>query len=125
MGNPHAVVVDPEWSEEAFHEVGLRLQTHPAFPRGVNLGWTRNRRDEVLDLKVWERGVGPTEACGTGAAAAAVVASHRFGRGVGWTVRQPGGTLGITQEHPDSPLEQTGPARLIALGTWPEINRPE
>lgn len=123
MGNPHAVAWQPDWTREDFLKAGTRLQHHPVFPEGVNLGWLRSCEDTSLVLEVWERGVGPTQACGTGAAAAAVVASLETGKHGTWRVQQPGGELACSWESPDDSLRQLGPARWIALGMWPVLNR--
>ncbi|MEB3203929.1 MAG: diaminopimelate epimerase [Candidatus Sericytochromatia bacterium] len=123
MGNPHLVVLDPDWSREQFFRTGHDAQHHPALPEGVNLGWARLSGPDSLDLEVWERGVGPTRACGTGAAAAAVAASLARERYGTWLVRQPGGILHCRWPGPDQPVIQVGPARWIATGTWPPVPR--
>jgi diaminopimelate epimerase len=123
MGNPHLVVLDPDWSREQFFRTGHDAQHHPALPEGVNLGWARLSGPESLDLEVWERGVGPTRACGTGAAAATVAASLAREQYGTWLVRQPGGILHCTWPGPDQPVIQIGPARWIATGTWPSVPR--
>jgi diaminopimelate epimerase len=72
VGNPHCVLrVEDERSEE-LERIGRLLQISPEFPEGVNVGFLAGRED-LWRLRVWERGVGETEACGTGACAAAAV----------------------------------------------------
>ena len=97
-GNPHAVVLAPVTREE-IERLGPRLATHSAFPDGTNVGFA-TVRDGGLDLVVWERGVGLTLACGTGACAAVAVACEQgllpFGQPL--DVRLPGGTLTIERD---------------------------
>jgi len=96
----------------------LRLATHPAFPAGTNVEFARVK-DGGIDLIVWERGVGRTLACGTGACATAVVALAKgLVRGPRVRVTLPGGDLEI---EPGEPTFMTGPARLVFHG---EVDTP-
>ncbi len=70
VGNPHFVIHVPELSTEQMLAEAPLLSAHPLFPEGVNIEFVRIKDDEHLEVLVWERGVGPTLACGTGAAAA-------------------------------------------------------
>jgi diaminopimelate epimerase len=116
MGNPHAV---------SFDDVGeRRLALGPAvgrdrrFPRGVNVGFARQLGSAQLELAVFERGSGWTQACGTGACAAAIAAveTGRARRGVPIEVRLPGGALSIAVSGRDQPVAMTGPARYVFEG---------
>ena len=94
VGNPHLVIVVDDLASVDAESEGTRLQS--VRPGGVNVEWIQMTGDGVLDLVVFERGVGLTLACGSGSCAAAVVA-----RSLGLTsdaveVRNPGGTLGVT-----------------------------
>jgi diaminopimelate epimerase len=71
LGNPHFVLCRDQWRDEEVARIGAGLQTHPNFPGGVNVGFAM-RIEGGLELRVFERGVGETLACGTGACAAAV-----------------------------------------------------
>lgn len=125
LGNPHAVTFDGiPAGEHAI--VGPALEHHPLFPARVNVGFASVRRDAgssaeagaSIDLAVWERGVGLTQACGTGACAAAV-AAVRTGRASAEhpiTVRLPGGTLRITVAADLSRVLMRGPARHVFSG---------
>ncbi len=95
-GNPHAVAIR-DVPHARFAEVGPRLATHPTFPEGTNVELARFRAG-AIDLDVWERGVGLTLACGTGACATAAVAVARgaFDAGKEIPVRLPGGVLHVT-----------------------------
>lgn len=90
IGNPHCVLLVPDERYAAVEELGRALQTHPDFPEGVNVGFLA-RRDGRWFLRVHERGVGETEACGTGACAAAAV----IGEEGGTEIEMPGGVLEI------------------------------
>jgi diaminopimelate epimerase len=113
MGNPHAVVLDsPDTSRAGTLGPAIEAQV----PGGVNVGFGR-AAGASIDLVVWERGAGLTEACGTGACAAAVAALHE-GRLAGpgpVTVRLPGGTLEITVA-PDLSVRMKGPAEKVFEG---------
>lgn len=117
-GNPHAILFDSfprEASRETAQRLGHRISTHPKFPEGINVGFARVVGSRI-DLVVWERGVGLTLACGTGACAAAVVARTRELVPVGTvTVHLPGGALEIDPD-PNGRTRMRGPARLVYEG---------
>jgi len=116
MGNPHAVLVVEDVDAAPVHRLGARLERDPSFPAGVNVGFAEVRVDDRLRLRVWERGVGETAACGTGACAA-VVALQRLGlAGARVAVDLPGGRLQV--EHTaGGTVTMTGPAVEVAHGT--------
>ncbi len=113
MGNPHAVILD---GADAARAGTLGPAIEAQVPGGVNVGFAR-AGDTGIDLVVWERGAGLTEACGTGACAAAVAALHEgrlSGRGP-VTVRLPGGVLEISVDD-DLEVRMTGPAEKVFEG---------
>lgn len=112
MGNPHAITFE----HLPFDELAPGISVHEVFPQGVNVEFVRDEGD-VLDVRVWERGAGPTLACGTGACAVAVEAclSGRRRLGEEQRVRLPGGELRILV-RPDFSVRMTGPARLVFSG---------
>lgn len=114
MGNPHAVTFDDVPKELA----GPALEIDPRFPQRVNVGFAAIT-PSGLDLAVWERGVGWTQACGTGACAAAVAAveTGRAPRGEDLRVNLPGGPLVIRVSAPGQTVRMTGPARRVFRGT--------
>ncbi len=116
MGNPHAVTFDALGGREG--ELGPRIEKDPRFKAGANVGFAQVRGQDDLELVVWERGVGFTLACGTGACAAAVAAveTGRAHRHAPITVRLPGGALTIKVGDPAAPIEMTGPARRVFEG---------
>ena len=118
VGNPHLVLCGPEVASVDIAVLGPQLQS--AFEGGINVEWICLADDgegELLDLRVWERGVGETLACGTGSVAAAAAA--RAWGVVGPTgpvrVRNPGGTLEVTLgAEPADPALLAGPVRKVA-----------
>lgn len=113
MGNPHAVlfVDDPERAPVA--TLGPRLETHEAFPNRANVEFVRVASPTRVEMRVWERGVGETLACGTGACAAAVASRLIGGADAEMVVSLPGGELEIEWEgslEDDKPVFMTGPA---------------
>jgi diaminopimelate epimerase len=116
MGNPHAVTFDDIGAART--TLGPLLGTHPRFERGANIGFARMKGPERIELAVWERGAGFTQACGTGACAAAVAAveTGRATRGKPIEVQLPGGVLTVVIGGPGSPVLMTGPARPVFHG---------
>jgi len=114
-GNPHAVLFGAFARGDVEH-LGPRIATHPAFPRGTNVEFAFVQGDGI-DLVVWERGVGITMACGTGACAAAAVACEKglAAPGKPVTVRLPGGRLEVTVGD-DGRTTMRGPARRVFSG---------
>jgi diaminopimelate epimerase len=114
-GNPHAVMFGA-FARGDIEHLGPRIATHPDFPRGTNVEFSHVASDGI-DLTVWERGVGITLACGTGACATAAVAIAKgkvlAGRPV--AVRLPGGRLDITIDE-SGRTTMRGPARFVFSG---------
>lgn len=117
-GNPHFVLLrDAPWEEDVFAGLGAALQDHAGFPGGVNVSFAERLAADHVNLRVWERGVGPTLACGTGACAT-VAAGWWSGRLEGdVTVDLPGGTLRVGGSS--DWLAMTGPAHEVFSGVWP------
>ncbi|HEX3346072.1 MAG TPA: diaminopimelate epimerase, partial [Polyangiaceae bacterium] len=115
-GNPHAVLFGAFARGDVEH-LGPRIATHPAFPRGTNVEFACVQGDGI-DVVVWERGVGVTMACGTGACATAAVACEKglAARGKPVAVRLPGGRLDVTVAD-GGRTTMRGPARRVFSGT--------
>jgi diaminopimelate epimerase len=116
MGNPHAVTFDDVGQSRT--TLGPMLQQNPSFPQGVNVGFARLVAPQRIALAVLERGAGWTQACGTGACAAAVAAveTGRAERERPIDVDLPGGTLTIVVGKSGERLSMTGPARHVFDG---------
>lgn len=116
MGNPHAIHFDSSLDEHALDQLGPALSAQ--FPAGTNVELVTTRGARALDVLVWERGVGRTLACGTGACAVAVAAA-RQGRVPFDTeieVRLPGGPLHVTVARETLDVTMRGPARRVFSG---------
>ena len=116
IGNPHAVIGVDSVETAAVSILGRELAAHRDFPQSVNVGFMQRLSDTKIRLRVYERGVGETRACGTGAAAAVAV-----GRRWGWLAEEvevslPGGVLTVRWPGPGSPLWQTGPTTQVYEG---------
>lgn len=122
MGNPHAVMLVQDINQAPVHRLGALIETHAQFPQRVNVGFMQVLPPSHIYLRVFERGVGETQACGTGACAA-VVAGISLGlladdKPV--KVDLPGGQLSISwQQRPDAHVMMTGPVQTVFDG---EIN---
>jgi diaminopimelate epimerase len=114
MGNPHAIAFDVE--EPLLDRLGPRVSD--SIPSGSNVELVRVRAERQLEVVVWERGVGRTLACGTGAAASAVAAAvqGRAPYGVPLQVRLPGGLLEVTVGEGNLDVSLRGPARHVFSG---------
>lgn len=115
VGNPQCVVLG-EATEARLHRYGLALATHPAFPEGTNVEFASVDAPATVRIVIWERGVGPTRASGTGACAAAVAAAAYGGAARDVEVVSPGGTQRV--EWRDDGLHLTGWAEVIMEGRW-------
>lgn len=116
MGNPHGVIMVDDVQRAAVETLGPVMESHPAFPEKANIGFCHVIDRGFLRLRVFERGVGETLACGSGACAA-VVAGQLLGRlDRQVKVSLPGGKLRISWSGPGSPVRMTGPANHVYEG---------
>lgn len=117
MGNPHAVVFGLEFSDSLVDEYGAQVSAE--LPGGSNVEFARSASPQHIDLVVWERGVGRTQACGTGACATAVAAALAgfapFSEAI--SVHLPGGPLEIRVAPDTLDVTMRGPARLVFSGS--------
>ena len=109
VGNPHAVFFVPDCDAVPLHELGPRIEHDPVFPNRVNVNVATVTACGALRLRVWERGVGETRACGTGACATAIAAMRRGLCDRSVTVSLQGGDLKI-EWGADNRILMTGPA---------------
>lgn len=117
MGNPHCVITVPAASEAAVNEVGKALQKHPAFPKGINVIFMQVLARNHIRCRVYERGVGETLACGSGACAAIVsgVLNDELNRQV--KVDMKGGALTVNWLE-EGPVLLSGPAISVFNGEF-------
>ena len=119
MGNPHVVFFVDDVAAAPIESLGPKVERDPMFPEGVNAGFAEVRSPRQIRLRVWERGVGLTRACGTGACAAAV-AAHRQGRAErNVEIIADGGSLQIEWRAGDDRVLMTGPIELESTGELP------
>jgi diaminopimelate epimerase len=121
MGNPHAVIVLDELGERDISHapvavLGPALERHPAFPQRVNVGFAQPLGRDRIALRVWERGCGETQACGTGACAAVAVLQDGGALDPGVSVELPGGTVFVEWQGRGSPAWLSGPSRKVFEG---------
>jgi diaminopimelate epimerase len=116
MGNPHVVIPVAAVADAPVSTLGEAFQRHPSFPQRVNVGFLQRQSDRSIQLRVFERGVGETLACGTGAAAAVAVGRRWGVLSQEVEVHLPGGTLKVNWPGPGAPLWQTGPTTAVYEG---------
>lgn len=116
MGNPHGVLFVDEIATAPVDEIGAALTDHPFFPDRANIGFCQIIDSNFVRLRVFERGVGETRACGTGACAAVVagVLAGRLDERV--KVSLPGGKVRVRWQGDGAAVRMTGPATLVFEG---------
>lgn len=116
MGNPHLVIFVDDIKEVNLPFVGPILEHHPHFPDRVNVEFAQVLGNGSIRMRVWERGSGITQACGTGACATAVAAAFSGRCGRESDIIMDGGTLHITWNQHDGQVWMTGPAVKVFDG---------
>jgi diaminopimelate epimerase len=120
MGNPHAVLFVEEPVERyPLAALGPKVEHHPAFPERVNFGVAHITAPDRIEVRVWERGVGETLACGSGCCAAMVAAQLHRRIGDWVEMEQPGGVLTVEWDGKGD-VYLSGPAEFVFEGDWPE-----
>lgn len=117
MGNPHAVVQVDNIDDAPVTTLGPKIETHSMFPDKTNVGFMQVLDAQHVALRVFERDVGETRACGTGACAAVVVGQVQNQLDTRVTVQLPGGNLQIECQDPSEPVFMTGSAQLSFEGS--------
>ena len=116
MGNPHAVITVEDINKAHVKTLGAYLESHALFPKRVNVGFMEIVTPHHIRLRVFERGVGETLACGTGACAAAVSGIKRHLLTTPVKVDMTGGSLSIDWKGDTNPVMMKGPAVTIYEG---------
>lgn len=117
VGNPHVIFFNDDCDAVPLDVLGPQIETDPLFPDRINVNVATIHDRETLRLRVWERGVGLTRACGTGACATAIAAMRRGLVEREVTVRLPGGPLVIAWST-DNRITMTGPATEAFRGSF-------
>lgn len=116
VGNPQCIVLTDRLDETQFRRFAPELAVHEAFPDGTNVEFVKVERPDRIRVLIWERGVGPTTASGTGACASAVAAVAHGGAARSMDVVSPGGSQYV--EWKDDGIYVTGWAEIVARGEW-------
>lgn len=116
MGNPHCVLLVDDIATTDVEGIGKMLVAHERFPEGANIGFMQILNSGHIKLRVYERGVGETLACGSGACAAVAVGQMQKKLNKDVTVDLPGGALKIRWQGPGSILKMTGTAEHVFDG---------
>lgn len=116
MGNPHLVIFVDDISRVELEKVGPGLEYHPLFPDRVNVEFAQVLPDGKIRMRVWERGSGITQACGTGACATYVAACYAGLCGEAASIVMDGGTLRISQEKESGHIMMEGSAVKVFDG---------
>ena len=119
MGNPHVVFFVDDIETAPIREAGPVIERNPLFPEHVNVGFAQILGRDRIRLRVWERGAGLTQACGTGACAALVAAARRDLTDRTATLELDGGELLIEWRAKDDHVIMTGPAAVDFAGELP------
>jgi diaminopimelate epimerase len=115
MGNPHCILFVEDAEKAPVTQLGPRIENHPFFPTRINVEFAQVIDRSHIRMRVWERGVGVTLACGTGACATLVAAARRGLTDRKAEVRLDGGSLFIEWREDDHVM-MTGPATLSFVG---------
>lgn len=117
VGNLHAVINSPNLQSEAVAEIAQVLQNDSHFPDGINVSFMQELDADSISLRVYERGVGETQACGSAAVAAACVHLQQLPRVCPLTVNLLGGQLTVSWAGEQEPVYMKGPATFVYTGT--------
>ena len=116
MGNPHCILFVDDAEHAPVTELGPKLETHPMFPTRINVEFAQVHDPRHIRMRVWERGVGVTLACGTGACATAVAAMRKGLAERKVEVELDGGKLTLEWRQADGHVLMTGPGKTVFLG---------
>jgi len=116
IGNPHVLIEVPDLASTDVVGLGPAIETHQRFPKRVNVSFMQRHNKSHISLRVFERGVGETLACGTGACAAVAIAHRQGLLDNQATVTLSGGDLQIVWPSTDASIEMTGPCSTVFEG---------
>ena len=122
MGNPQFIVMVKDDSfavaGHTWQEVGAAICTHVDFPAGTNVEFVRRVAEDLIEIRIYERGVGPTSSSGTGTSASAAAMIALEGTPARLRVLAPGGEQVVEWPDRGAELQLTGPAVVVARGQW-------
>ncbi|HZD75515.1 MAG TPA: diaminopimelate epimerase [Acidobacteriaceae bacterium] len=122
MGNPQFIVMvkDENFAiaGRPWQQVGAAICTHPDFPAGTNVEFVRRVAEDRIEIRIYERGVGPTSSSGTGTSASAAAMIALEGAPTRLRVLAPGGEQLVEWPDRSAELQLTGPAVVLARGQW-------
>jgi len=118
IGNPHVALVVEDLSKIEIANIGSMISNLKSFPEGVNVNFMEIKNSSKVNLKVYERGVGETMACGSGACASVAIGIYRGFLNNEVQVCQPGGNLMVNWENENSSIFMTGPASIVYEGIF-------
>jgi diaminopimelate epimerase len=122
MGNPHAVCfIEQPVADFPLSSIGPKVERHSLFPNRTNFEVARVLEEKLIEARVWERGVGETLACGSGACAVAVIARLHGYADNKVNIKLPGGTLSVEWDGIGE-VSLSGPAEIVFSGEWPDEN---
>jgi diaminopimelate epimerase len=118
-GNPHFVIFVDQFNDYPWERIGEEICRHPHFPQQTNVEFVRMISRDEIEIRIYERGVGPTSSSGTGTCATASAAIALRGAAAVLRVIAPGGAQTVKWLGPGAEILLTGPAELICFGeTW-------
>jgi diaminopimelate epimerase len=122
MGNPHLIFFCSHVAVVPLETLGAFFETQPIFPKRINVHFVQVQSPSEVIVRTWERGSGPTLACGTGACAVCVagVLTNRTGRNI--IAHLPGGDLELEWNQSDNHVYMTGEAVEVFSGDWNELS---
>lgn len=122
IGNPQFVALveseDFAVAGRSWQEAGAAICTHPDFPEQTNVEFVRQLGEDLIEIRIYERGVGPTSSSGTGTSASAAMMIALEGAPKRLRIRAPGGEQLVEWQGPGEELQLTGPAVIVARGQW-------
>ncbi len=116
IGNPHVLLEVDDVASAEVERLGSLIESHPRFPNKVNVGFMQRINTGHILLRVYERGVGETRACGTGACAAVAIGHHRGELDTRVIVSLTGGNIEIDWPNQSTMIEMTGPCSTVFEG---------
>ena len=119
IGNPHAVIFVEDATKIDLTVLGPKIENHPKFPERTNVEFVNIIDRNNIVMRIWERGSGITQACGTGACACCVASVLTGKTQRDCTAHLPGGDLQLAWNEQDNHVYMTGPAVEVFQGTWP------